>query len=93
MIEILKIIICHIVGDYFLQTDYMASNKGKDLYLLFVHCVCYCIPFLVLYGFVWQIALIFTVHIVVDSLKARYKKINLLTDQIIHYIVAFTLLL
>lgn len=93
MIEIFKLVICHIVGDYFLQTDYMATNKGKDWYLLFVHCVCYCVPFLVVYGFAWQIALIFIVHIIVDSLKARYKKINLLTDQIIHYIVAFTLLL
>ncbi len=93
MIEILKIIICHIVGDYFLQTDYMATGKGKDWYLLFVHCVCYCVPFIVLYGFIWQIALIFIVHVIVDSLKARYQKINLLTDQIIHYIVALTLLI
>lgn len=41
MIEIFILVICHIVGDYFLQTDYMATNKGKDWYLLFVHCVCY----------------------------------------------------
>ena len=93
MIEIFKLVICHIVGDYFLQTDYMATNKNKDWYLLFVHCVCYCVPFLVLYGFVWQIALIFIVHIIVDNLKARYKRINLLADQMIHYIVALTLLL
>lgn len=93
MINLLKIIICHIVGDYLLQTDYMAGNKGKDWYLLFVHCVCYCVPFLIVWGFVWQIALMFVVHIIVDALKARYKKINLLTDQLIHYIVALLLLI
>lgn len=29
--NILKVIICHIVGDYLLQTDYMARKKSKAI--------------------------------------------------------------
>ena len=39
---IIYIILCHCLGDYFFQTEYLAINKGSDNYILFVHCVTYC---------------------------------------------------
>lgn len=85
--QIAKIIMCHIVGDYLFQTDYMAREKGKDWYILFVHCVCYCVPFAIVFGIDYRLPMVFAVHMVTDALKARYHKIGLLEDQIIHYMV------
>ena len=67
---------CHLVGDYVLQIDFIAKTKGENWYHLMVHCLLYCLPFYLAFGFVWQIFALLAVHIVVDAMKARYKKIN-----------------
>lgn len=88
MIEkILLLVLCHLIGDYVLQGDFIAKTKGQNWYHLFVHCGLYIVPFYVCFGFTWQLAFIFTVHIVVDALKARYGKINYTIDQVFHYLV------
>lgn len=33
----LLVLLAHYVGDYGLQTDYMAEHKGRDWYVLFAH--------------------------------------------------------
>lgn len=35
---IVLIILCHLMGDYVLQCDFIAQTKGKNWYHLFVHC-------------------------------------------------------
>lgn len=89
--SIIAIIVCHLIGDYLFQGDYLAANKGKDWYILFVHCVLYCVPFLVVFGFTWRIGILFATHIIIDASKARYNKIDITTDQILHYVIAFIL--
>ena len=84
---LLKLVFCHLFGDYVLQSDFIARTKGENWYHLFVHCALYCLPFYVVFGLTWQIAVIFLTHICVDALKARYKKINYVTDQVLHYII------
>lgn len=49
----IKLILCHLIGDYVLQCDFIAKSN----------------------------------HVIIDLLKARYKKIDYKTDQILHYIV------
>ena len=94
MIEkIVKIVMCHIVGDYLFQTDYMAREKGKDWYILFVHCVCYCVPFAVVFGIDYRLMLMFIAHFVADALKARWHMIGLFEDQLFHYWIAMLLML
>lgn len=88
---IVKVIICHVVGDYLFQTDYMAREKGKDWYLLFVHCVCYCVPFIYVFGMNLKVVALFIPHIWIDALKARYNEINIVTDQLLHYFFAIVL--
>ncbi len=90
---ILIIVLCHLVGDYVLQCDFIAQTKGKNWYHMFVHCALYCLPYLLVFGITWKIAFIFISHVVVDTLKARYHKISYLNDQIQHYIAAFIFLL
>ena len=89
--NIIKTIICHIVGDYLLQTDYMAREKGKDWYVLFVHCVCYCVPFIYVFGLDFKIIILFFTHMVIDTSKARYREISIGADQILHYQIALML--
>ena len=89
---IVWIIICHCLGDYFFQTEYLAINKGKDNYCLFVHCVNYCVPFILVFGLSLKILFIFIVHIIEDAGKARYNITSVYTDQIIHYCAAFVFL-
>jgi len=84
-----KIILCHLFGDYVLQCDYIAKSKGDNWYHLFVHCALYTLPFCFCFGYNIGALVIFISHLIVDALKARYKKINYVVDQIIHYIIAF----
>jgi len=73
------------IGDYVLQNDYIARTKGENWYHLIVHFVLYCIPFLI-FGVNLKLLHIFITHLLIDSLKTRYKKITYTQDQILHYI-------
>ena len=83
------LIFCHLVGDYILQSNFIATTKGSNWYHLFVHCTLYSLPFFLTFGLTWQLSVIFVIHMIVDPLKARYGKISYLTDQIIHYLTLF----
>lgn len=92
MDNVIHLILCHLVGDYVLQCDFIAKTKGSNLYHLFVHCALYCLPFVLLYGIDWKIGVLFASHIIIDVLKARFNKISYIIDQILHYIVLFIFL-
>lgn len=92
MNNVIHLILCHLVGDYVLQCDFIAKTKGSNLYHLFVHCALYCLPFVLLYGIDWKIGVLFASHIIIDVLKARFNKISYIIDQILHYIVLFIFL-
>ena len=93
---LLKLLMAHSLGDYFLQTDYLAMNKGKDNYILCIHSILYTFAIGLAFGneisqlWYWLILLI---HIPVDYIKARgitTKIIGetnaLILDQVIHYL-------
>lgn len=90
---IITLIFCHLIGDYVLQTDFIAKTKGTNWYHLIVHCMLYCLPFFVIYGLTWQLLFIFITHMIIDPIKARYNKINYITDQLLHYIVMLVYLI
>lgn len=85
--KLYELLACHFIGDYVLQIDFLAKTKGENWWHLLAHCVLYSVPFAILFGIDWRIALIIITHIVIDALKARYKKINYLTDQVLHLII------
>lgn len=93
METIALLIMCHLIGDYVLQTDFIASTKGKNWYHLFVHCTLYVIPFYIFFGWEWQLAIIFVAHLIIDPLKARWNKIKYWQDQVLHYLVALLYLM
>jgi hypothetical protein len=90
---VITLIFCHLIGDYVLQTDFIAKTKGENWYHLIVHRVLYCLPFFVVFGFNWQLSFIFITHMIVDPLKVRYNKINYVTDQLLHYMVMLVYLI
>ena len=89
--NVLILIICHMLGDYFLQVDFIAKTKGDNWYHLIVHCILYLVPFIVVFGIDWRIYLLLIHHIIVDALKARYNKLNYLHDQLQHYFIIYML--
>ena len=92
MIErIFLIVACHLMGDYLLQSNFLAMTKGENWYHLFVHCFLYTIPFYIAFGWCWQLALIGILHFPIDAMKARWRKTNYV--QISHYILAASYLL
>ena len=84
---IYKLILCHFVGDYVLQTDFLAQTKGKNWWHMIAHCFLYSLPFCFAFGFDWKIGFIVATHFAIDNLKARWNDINYLTDQVAHMIV------
>lgn len=92
MVEtIILIIFCHLIGDYVLQSDFLAKTKGANWYHMLVHCALYTIPFYICFGLDGRILALFLTHILCDSLKARYGKISYPVDQMTHYLVALLL--
>ena len=59
-------IYAHLIGDYLLQNDWMASGKKKNSWICTVHIVTYMLPFLFC-GFSWlQLLLIAVQHWIQD---------------------------
>ena len=81
------LVICHLIGDYFLQSDFIAKTKGQNWYHLFIHCILYVVPFYIAFGLDLRVAIIFISHVIIDALKARYHAISYLGDQVIHYVI------
>ena len=81
---IYKLFLCHFLGDYVFQTDFLARTKGENWWHMLAHCVTYTTPFVCFFGFDSNIAVLLLSHLIIDSAKARYKKINYVSDQLLH---------
>lgn len=82
---IIELIMCHLIGDYVLQSEFLATTKGENWYHMFIHCALYTLPFIVCFGIDLRALAIFVIHFIVDTAKARYHKIGYLADQYFHY--------
>ena len=59
-------LLCHLVADYWLQNDWMATNKKKYWFPAIVHGVIYTLPFLLLTRSWLALFVICSTHIVID---------------------------
>jgi len=62
-------LICHLVGDYVLQTDWMAKKKTSSLMAAVVHSFFYALPFVLITGRSWALFVIFATHIIIDHYR------------------------
>lgn len=66
-------LIAHAVGDYVLQSEWMATEKTKGSLPALVHCLTYTLPFLFLTQNPYTLAVIAGTHFVIDRWHlARY---------------------
>lgn len=88
-----KLVACHMFGDYVLQTDYLAQTKGENWWHLLVHCVLYVVPFAVVFGIDQRIFWLLLSHLLIDAMKARWKAIGYMSDQVAHVVMMLALYL
>jgi Protein of unknown function (DUF3307). len=62
-------ILAHLVGDYILQSHWMATNKTKQNMAAGVHAVTYTLPFLFLTWSLWALAFICGTHFLIDRYR------------------------
>lgn len=85
MIEkIFVLFLCHFIGDYVLQTDFLATTKGSNWWHMIAHCFLYTVPFYICFGWCWQLLYILVIHFSIDIQQARYKTVGYVYDQIVH---------
>lgn len=66
-------LVAHAVGDYLLQSDWMALNKTKNKWAAAAHVLTYSLPFLLVTQSFWALFFIATTHFVIDHWRlARY---------------------
>ena len=66
-------LLCHLWGDYILQSDWMAQNKTKAFLPAWLHASAYTFCFLFLRPSILAIAVIMVTHFLIDRFRlARY---------------------
>lgn len=66
-------ILAHLVGDYILQSHWMAQNKAKHTHAALIHAFAYSLPFLLLTSNMTAMWAIFLSHFMVDRFRiARF---------------------
>ncbi len=65
----LGIIFSHVIGDYFIQSDWMATQKMNSWWPAIVHGVTYTIPYLFVTQNFWALFIICSTHIVLDHYR------------------------
>lgn len=66
-------LIAHLIGDYFLQSDWMATEKTKKSFAALCHVLTYVIPFCFLTNSLTALAVIVGTHFIIDRWRlARY---------------------
>ncbi len=86
-----KLAVCHMLGDYVLQSDFLAKTKGKSWWHLVIHCVLYALPFAVAFGTDYRICWLILSHVLIDAMKARWQAISYASDQVAHVAVMLML--
>lgn len=66
-------IVCHAIGDYILQSHFMATNKTKRSWVALYHAATYSLPFLFLKPSLFAFAVIVGSHFFIDRYRlARF---------------------
>lgn len=84
----LDILAAHMIGDYILQTNWIAARKLEDWRVRTLHVTLYCLPFFVLTGD-WRFLVgVWLTHFITDSRRwasgKHWAPKPILVDQTIH---------
>lgn len=93
--------LAHLIGDFVIQTEWMASNKKSSSFVAFIHVLAYLAPYVFTGMLWWQVALIGVTHFAqdrstfVDWWMKNWKKVPegrggilaLMVDQVFHLVI------
>jgi hypothetical protein len=66
-------LLCHAIGDYVLQSDWVANNKTKSMFVAALHAAVYCLPFILLNTSIEALFVMWITHLFIDHYRiARY---------------------
>lgn len=82
-------LVAHAVGDYILQSDWMADNKTKSHAAAAVHAITYTLPFLLITTNAWALAAICITHAYIDRYRLARFVVWLKNGPIEHVDIAF----
>lgn len=81
LLNVFALLLAHLIGDFFLQSDKMATEKSSNSRVLLLHVFVYMMPFvfIALYALPFPAALMFLVvnfaaHYLTDSVSSRVTK-------------------
>ena len=82
----MELLLAHLVGDYFLQSHWMANEKTKRWFPAILHGLTYTLPFLFLTQDLIKLSIICLTHIVIDRFRlanyiAKIKNWNWKTEN------------
>lgn len=89
--ELFWLIFVHCLGDYGLQSDWMAKMKKADNYVLLVHSIIWggvvslCLSYFGILS-AWKVIFLIGGHFLMDYTKCHNKKDIWIIDQIFHFI-------
>lgn len=63
-------LIAHLVGDYILQSHWMATEKVKRWFPALVHGVAYTLPFILITRNMWALLIVGGTHAILDRYRA-----------------------
>ena len=80
--DLIPVLFAHFIGDFILQSDWMAQNKSKSNKALLIHVAVYSLP---LFLFGWQFAILNAViHGAIDYMTSRIAS-QLWADKQVHW--------
>lgn len=94
-------LLCHLWGDYIIQTSWMALNKEKNTLAAFIHALTYTLCFLFITTNTYTLLTIGVTHFIIDrfALVKRLRKYNgpdflsvwlsIIADNTIHLTINF----
>lgn len=96
---LLILLLGHVLGDFYIQTDKMAQKKERDIKWVLIHCLCYLVTMILITIpiFSWEIALGMAIatslHLLIDliklayvSLKYKKSKMSAMTERNIYFV-------
>lgn len=96
----LEAIALHGVGDFILQTDYIADHKLTDWKIRALHVFFYCLPFAIMLAWqgqrvTWFVFWLALSHFVIDSRRwceSKWQPRVIIVDQVLHLLVLAVLM-
>jgi hypothetical protein len=70
-------LICHLVGDYVLQTNWMVRHKHEKISVAAVHAFTYLLPFIFITQSLPTLVIIFFTHTLIDHFRLARQVIRL----------------